>query len=89
MLNDLARSCTNCFGSAALAEQTGIDDLRRTTAHEPDYDVLMRHRLQIMDEHGLGMMELNEAIGTLEPFPGAAEFVEWVRERYQVRPCVL
>jgi|EP01049_Picozoa_sp_SAG25_P002624 hypothetical protein len=68
----------------ALAEMTNIEALTRTTAHEPDYDVLMRYRLDIMDKEGLGMAELNQVISQMEPLPGALDFVAWVRERYQL-----
>ena len=60
----------------ALAEMTGVEELKRTTAHEPDYDKLMRYRLNIMDEKGMGMKELNAAIESLEPLPGAVEFID-------------
>jgi phosphoserine/homoserine phosphotransferase len=68
----------------AFAEKTGIEALKKTTRDEPDYDVLMRYRLDILREHGLGLNEIQEAIATLEPLPGAIEFVDWLRERFQV-----
>ena len=55
----------------AVAERTGIDALRRTTREEPDYDVLMRYRLDLMAEHGLTMSVIEDVIGGLEPLPGA------------------
>lgn len=67
-----------------VAERTGIDALRRTTRDEPDYSVLMRQRLKILDEHGLGIAEIQEVIGTMQPLPGAADFLDWLRERYQL-----
>ncbi len=67
-----------------VAERTGIDALRRTTRDEPDYSVLMRQRLAILDEHGLGIAEIQQVIGTMQPLPGAAEFLDWLRERYQL-----
>jgi phosphoserine/homoserine phosphotransferase len=67
-----------------VAERTGIAELRRTTRDEPDYDKLMRGRLGILDAHGLGIREIQEVIGTLEPLPGATEFLDWVRERFQL-----
>ncbi len=68
----------------AFAEKTGIKGLRKTTRDEPDYDVLMRYRLKILEEKGLGLKEIQEVIATLEPLPGAIEFVNWLRERFQV-----
>jgi len=68
----------------AFAEKTGIEALRKTTRDEPDYDVLMRYRLKILEENGLGLKEIQEVIATLEPLPGAIEFVNWLRERFQV-----
>ncbi|MEZ5529095.1 MAG: bifunctional phosphoserine phosphatase/homoserine phosphotransferase ThrH [Porticoccaceae bacterium] len=68
----------------AFAEKTGIEALKRTTRDEPDYDVLMRYRLDILDEHGLGLKEIQEVISTLAPLEGAREFVDWLRERFQV-----
>lgn len=70
-----------------VAERTGIDALRRTTRDEPDYNVLMRQRLKILDEHGLGIGQIQEVIGTMKPLPGAPEFLDWLRERYQ--PVIL
>jgi phosphoserine/homoserine phosphotransferase len=67
-----------------VAERTGIEALRRTTRDEPDYDKLMRYRLDILDEHGIGIAEIQEVIGTLEPLPGAADCLEWLRERFPV-----
>ena len=60
----------------AFAEKTGIDALKRTTRDEPDYDVLMRYRLDILDRHGLGLKEIQEVIATLSPLEGAREFVD-------------
>ncbi|PHS76393.1 MAG: bifunctional phosphoserine phosphatase/homoserine phosphotransferase ThrH [Porticoccus sp.] len=68
----------------AFAEKTGIEALKRTTRDEPDYDVLMRYRLDILDRHGLGLKEIQEVIATLSPLEGAKEFVDWLRERFQV-----
>jgi phosphoserine/homoserine phosphotransferase len=62
----------------AFAEKTGIEALRRTTRDEPDYDVLMRYRLDILDKEGFKLADIEEVIGTLDPMPGASEFVEWV-----------
>ncbi|MGU9814340.1 bifunctional phosphoserine phosphatase/homoserine phosphotransferase ThrH [Pseudomonas sp. LF135] len=68
----------------AFAEKTGIESLRATTRDIPDYDVLMKQRLRILDEHGLKLADIQEVIATLEPLDGAIEFVNWLRERFQV-----
>ena len=68
----------------AFAEKTGIEALKRTTRDEPDYDVLMRYRLDILEENGLGLNEIQEVIATLSPLDGAKDFVDWLRERFQV-----
>src|SRR4051794_6218740 len=68
----------------AVAERTGIDALRRTTREEPDYDVLMQYRLDLMAEHGLTMSMIQDVIGTLSPLPGAKAFLDALRERTQV-----
>jgi phosphoserine/homoserine phosphotransferase len=67
-----------------FAEKTGIEELKATTRDIPDYDVLMKQRLRILDEHGLGYHEIQEVIGTLSPLDGAVEFVSWLRERFQI-----
>lgn len=68
----------------AVADRTGIDALRRTTRDEPDYDVLMRYRLDVLDEHGLTMSLVQDVIAELEPLPGAREFLDELRRRTQV-----
>jgi phosphoserine/homoserine phosphotransferase len=68
----------------AVAERTGIDALRRTTRDEPDYDVLMRYRLELLARHGLGLSLIQEVIGTLEPLPGANDFLDKLRPLTQV-----
>ncbi len=68
----------------AVAEATGIDGLRRTTRDEPDYDTLMRYRLDLLDSHGLTLTEIQRVIGTLDPMPGAVEMVGWLREHFQL-----
>lgn len=68
----------------AVAERTGIDELRRTTRDEPDYDVLMRGRLALLAEHGLTMSLVTEVIGSLRPLPGACGFLDQLRSRTQV-----
>jgi phosphoserine/homoserine phosphotransferase len=65
-----------------VAERTGIDELRRTTRDEPDYDVLMRYRLAILDRHGLRLPDIQAVIATMGPLPGAVEFLDWLRERF-------
>jgi phosphoserine/homoserine phosphotransferase len=68
----------------AFAERTGIDELRATTRDIPDYNVLMKQRLGLLDQHNLKIDDIQEVISTLEPLPGAIEFVDWLRERFQV-----
>jgi len=68
----------------AVAEATGIPELRRTTRDEPDYDKLMRGRLAILDRHGLKLSDIQRVIGTLRPLPGAREFLDALREMVQV-----
>jgi phosphoserine/homoserine phosphotransferase len=67
-----------------VAERTRIDALRLTTRDVSDYDVLMRGRLTILEEHGLGLPRIQEVIGGMEPLPGAVAFLDALRERYQV-----
>jgi phosphoserine/homoserine phosphotransferase len=68
----------------AVAEKTGIKELRRTTRDEPDYDKLMRGRLEILDRHGLKLSDIQEVIGSLTPLPGAKEFLDDLRSWVQV-----
>ena len=68
----------------AVAETTGIKELRRTTRDEPDYDVLMRGRLEILDAHGLTMSAIEEVIATLSPLDGARDFLDELRSITQV-----
>lgn len=68
----------------SFAEKTGIDELRATTRDIPDYDVLMSQRLRILDEHGLGISHVQDVISSLQPLEGAADFVKWLKERFQV-----
>jgi phosphoserine/homoserine phosphotransferase len=68
----------------AVAERTGIDALRRTTRDEPDYDVLMRGRLELLREHDLTMSLVADVIAGLEPLPGARDFLDALRSRTQV-----
>lgn len=68
----------------AFAEQVGIDELKATTRDIPDYDVLMQQRLRILAEHGLTLDQIQAVIATLKPLPGAIEFLDWLRGRFQV-----
>ncbi|WP_302389672.1 bifunctional phosphoserine phosphatase/homoserine phosphotransferase ThrH [Eggerthella sinensis] len=68
----------------AFAEETGIGELTRTTRDEPDYDKLMNYRLDILREHGLGLKEIQETIGRIDPLPGAKEFLDELRATTQV-----
>ena len=65
----------------AIAEATGIEALKRTTRDEPNYDTLMRYRLDVLAHEGLTLARMQEIISTLEPLPGAVEFVRWVTAR--------
>jgi phosphoserine/homoserine phosphotransferase len=67
-----------------FAEKTGIPELRLTTRDVPDYDLLMKRRLQILAEHKLGLKEIQDVVATVEPLPGAVEFMKWLRPRFQV-----
>ncbi len=68
----------------AFSEKSGIPELRKTTRDEPDYDKLMRFRLDILKEHGLGLKEIQETIEGIDPLPGAREFLDKLREKVQV-----
>ncbi len=68
----------------AFAEATGIPELRRTTRDEPDYDKLMQYRLNILKEHKLGLKEIQDVIATIDPLPGAKEFLDELRDCCQV-----
>ncbi|HVM96947.1 MAG TPA: bifunctional phosphoserine phosphatase/homoserine phosphotransferase ThrH [Candidatus Acidoferrales bacterium] len=67
-----------------VAERTGIAELRRTTRDEPDYDKLMRRRLEILDEHKLKLGDIQQVIGSMRPLDGACEFLDWLRANFQV-----
>jgi phosphoserine/homoserine phosphotransferase len=67
-----------------VAERTGIPALRRTTRDEPDYDVLMRYRLEILDAHRLRLADIQDVIAGMRPLDGALELLAWLRERTQV-----
>ncbi len=67
-----------------FAERTGIEELRATTRDVSDYDVLMKQRLALLAQHGFKISDIHSVIRELKPLPGAVEFVDWLRERYQV-----
>ena len=68
----------------AFSEASGIPELRRTTRDEPDYDKLMKWRIGILKEHGLGLKEIQDTIAKIDPLPGAKEFLDKLREKTQV-----
>ena len=68
----------------AFAETTGIPELKRTTRDEPDYNKLMKFRMDILKEHGLGLKEIQATIATIDPLPGAREFLDALRAETQV-----
>lgn len=68
----------------AVAERTGLPELRRTTRDEPDYDKLMRGRLEILDRHGITLPKIQAVIGGLQPLPGAADFLNSLRAEVPV-----
>ena len=68
----------------AFAEASGIPELKKTTREEPDYDKLMKWRLDILKEHGLGLKEIQKTIETIDPLPGAKEFLDELRTFSQV-----
>ena len=68
----------------AFAEASGIPELRRTTRDEPDYDKLMKYRIAILKEHGLGLKEIQDTIARIDPLPGAKEFLDELRTLSQV-----
>lgn len=68
----------------AFAHASGIPELKRTTRDEPDYDKLMQYRIDILKEHGLGLKDVQDVIATIDPLPGAKEFLDQLREETQV-----
>ena len=68
----------------AFAQASGIPELKRTTRDEPDYNKLMQWRLGILREHGLGLRQIQDTIATIDPLPGAREFLDSLREETQV-----
>ena len=67
-----------------LAERTGIDELRATTRDIPDYDVLMKQRLALLEKHNLGIKDIQAVIDNMSPLEGAKEFVDWLNQNFQV-----
>lgn len=67
-----------------FANKTGIEELKATTRDIPNYDVLMKQRLRILEENDLKIDDIQEVIATLSPLEGAKEFIDWLRERFQV-----
>ena len=67
-----------------FAQITGIEELKATTRDVADYDVLMKQRLRLLDEHGLGLSEIQAAVANMRPLDGATDFVAWMNERFQV-----
>ena len=67
-----------------VADKTGIAELRRTTRDEPDYNLLMRSRMKILDEHGLKLHDIQHVIEQIRPLEGAKGFIEWVKDRTQL-----
>jgi phosphoserine / homoserine phosphotransferase len=65
-----------------LAQRTGIDALRATTRDVPDYDTLMRQRLKILDDQGLGLPDIHAVVAGMAPLPGARDFLDWIRDRW-------
>ena len=68
----------------AFAEVTGIPEFKRTTRDEPDYDKLMRYRIDLLEKHGLGLKEIQDVISQIDPIPGAKEFLDELRATTQV-----
>ena len=67
-----------------FSQRTGIAELAKTTRDEPDYDKLMRGRIDLLDKHGLGLPDIQKVIADMSPMEGAREFLDWLRERCQV-----
>lgn len=67
----------------SVAEKTGIEGLRLTTRDISDYSVLMAHRIKLLKENNLKLKDVQDVISTMEPLPGAVDFMAWIRERYQ------
>ena len=68
----------------AFAEKTGVSELTRTTRDEPDYEILMQYRLDILNQHGFSLSQIQEVIHSLDPLPGAMEFLDELRSKYEL-----
>ena len=68
----------------AFAEKTSVSELTRTTRDEPDYEILMQYRLDILNEHGFSLSQIQEVIHSLDPLPGAMEFLDELRSKYEL-----
>ena len=68
----------------AFAEKTGVDELTRTTRDEPDYEVLMHYRLEILNKHGFSLSQIQDVIESLDPLPGALDFLDELRSKYEL-----
>lgn len=68
----------------AFAEKTGVAELTRTTRDEPDYEILMQYRLDILNQHGFSLSQIQEVIHSLDPLPGAMEFLDELRSKYEL-----
>ena len=68
----------------AFAEKTGVSELNRTTRDEPDYEILMQYRLDILNQHGFSLSQIQEVIHSLDPLPGAMEFLDELRSKYEL-----
>ena len=72
----------------AFAKSTGIPEFKKTTRDEPDYDKLMQYRINLLNEHGLGLKEIRDVIATIDPLPGAKEFLDdllWYKNNIDVK----
>ncbi|MFP4059195.1 MAG: bifunctional phosphoserine phosphatase/homoserine phosphotransferase ThrH [Bacteroidales bacterium] len=67
-----------------VSKKTGIEELKLTTRDINDYDVLMTKRLSVLKKHGLTLKDIQDVIATIEPFPGAMDFIEWIKSRTQL-----
>ena len=67
----------------AFAQKTGVSELTRTTRDEPDYEVLMQYRLDILSKHNFGLNDIQNVIGSMDPLPGAIEFLDYLRRKFE------
>ena len=68
----------------AFAQKTGVSELTRTTRDEPDYEVLMQYRLDILSNHSFGLNDIQNVIGSMDPLPGAIEFLDSLRSKFEL-----